>query len=374
MRSELCDLFGIDVPIFAFTHCRDVVVEVSKAGGFGVLGAVGFTPRQLEIELQWIDERIGDRPYGVDTIIPNKYEGEGETDAAKLETALRAAVPQAHYDFSDRVLAEHGVPEFPEEEKGRELLGWTHATALPQVEIALAHEKVQLIANALGTPPPDVIQSVHACGRKVAALCGNAHHALRHKEAGVDIIIAQGHEGGGHTGEIASMVLWPEVVDAVAPTPVLAAGGVGSGRQIAAAMALGAAGTWSGTRWLTVKEAAGALAQKESYLAATSRDTVRTRSISGKPARILRNDWTEAWDRPDAPDPLPMPLQGLVSIDMMRRTMRYPDQAQAVAFNPAGQVIGMLNQVQSVRAVMSDLIDDFHEAVERLQESAAQPG
>ncbi|MCP5041637.1 MAG: nitronate monooxygenase, partial [bacterium] len=305
MRTDLCDVFGIDVPIFAFTHCRDVVVEVSKAGGFGVLGAVGFTPKQLDVELQWIDDHIGDRSYGVDTVIPNKYEGQSERDAAKLETALRAAVPQEHRDFSDRVLAEHDLPEFPEEEKGRELLSWTHATALPQVEIALAHEKVKLLANALGTPPPDVIESAHASGRMVAALCGNPQQALRHKDAGVDIIIAQGHEGGGHTGEIASMVLWPEVVDAVAPTPVLAAGGVGSGRQIAAALALGAAGTWSGSLWLTVKEAAGAMAQKESYLAATSRDTVRTRSVTGKPARVLRNDWTEAWEQPDAPAPLP---------------------------------------------------------------------
>ncbi len=371
MRTELCDRFGIDVPIFAFTHCRDVVVEVSKAGGFGVLGAVGFTPKQLEMELDWIDERIGDRPYGVDTIIPNHYEGKGEKDAGKLEAALRAAVPQEYYDFSDKLLAEHGVPEFPEEEKGRELLGWTHATALPHVEIALAHEKVKLLANALGTPPPDVIESCHASGRAVAALCGSPHHALRHKDAGVDIIIAQGHEGGGHTGEITSLVLWPEVVRAVAPTPVLAAGGVGTGAQVAAALALGAAGTWSGSLWLTVKEAAGAMAQKESYLAATSRDTVRTRSFSGKPARLLRNAWTDAWEQPDAPDPLPMPLQGMVSIDMLRRSMRYPDQAQPVAFNPAGQVIGMINQVQSVRAVMSDLVDGYCEAIERLQKTTS---
>jgi len=366
MRTELCDLFGIDVPIFAFTHCRDVVVEVSKAGGFGVLGAVGFSPKQLEIELQWIDERIGDLPYGVDTIIPNRYEGQGEMDAEKLEAAVRAAVPQAHRDFSDKVLADAGVPEWPKDETTRELLGWTHATALPQVEVALAHEKVKLLANALGTPPPDVIEACHASGRMVAALCGSAHQALRHKDAGVDIVIAQGYEGGGHTGEVASMVLWPEVVRAVAPTPVLAAGGIGSGEQIAAALALGAAGTWSGSLWLTVEEAAGATAQKESYIAATSRDTVRTRSISGKPARILRNDWTEAWEQPDAPEPLPMPLQGMVSIDMMRRTMRYPDRSQAVAFNPAGQVIGMLNQTSSVRSVMFDLIEGYGQAVERL--------
>jgi len=178
MRTELCEKLGIEFPIFAFTHCRDVVVAVSKAGGLGVLGAVGFTPEQLETELVWIDERIGDKPYGVDTVIPNKYEGMGELDPAKLEEQLLAAVPEGHRKFADKLLADHGVPELPADEKHGGLLGWTIATAMPQLEAALAHDKVKLIANALGTPPPDVIEMVHDSGRKVAALCGSAKQAL----------------------------------------------------------------------------------------------------------------------------------------------------------------------------------------------------
>src|SRR2546428_9308041 len=202
MRTRLCGELGIEFPIFAFTHCRDVVAAVSKAGGFGVLGAVGFTPEQLEIELAWIDERVGDRPYGVDIVIPGKYEGMGELDPEKLEADLRAMIPQGHRDFVEQILDEHGVPKLPEEEAPRELLGWTAATATPQVECALRHDKVRLIANALGTPPSDVIEEIHRAGRLVGALCGSAKHALAHKAAGIDIIVAQGSEGGGHTGEI----------------------------------------------------------------------------------------------------------------------------------------------------------------------------
>ena len=372
MHTELCDWFGIDVPIFAFTHCRDVVVEVSKAGGLGVLGAVGFTAEQLETELQWIDQRIGSKPYGVDTVIPGKYEGMGEMDPAKLEEQLRNSIPSEHKQFAEELLSDAGVPSLPEEEQSDRLLGWTLATALPQIECALSHDKVSLIANALGTPPPDVIQSIHGTNRKVAALCGSAYQALKHKEAGVDIIIAQGHEGGGHTGEVGSIVLWPEVIEAVAPVPVLAAGGIGTGSQVAAAMALGASGVWSGSIWLAVKEAMGAIAQKESYLKATSRDTIRSRSVTGKPARMLRNAWTDAWEQPDTPDPLPMPLQGMVTLDMVRRTHQYAEQAQEVAFNPVGQIVGSMNQIRPTKEVLSDLIDGYYDSLERLESLTPQ--
>ncbi|MBW2275474.1 MAG: nitronate monooxygenase [Deltaproteobacteria bacterium] len=367
MHTELCERLGIEVPIFAFTHCRDVVVAVSKAGGLGVLGAVGFTPEQLATELDWIDKHIGDKPYGVDTVIPGKYEGMGEMDPEKLEAQLRAAVPQQHREFAAKLLADAGVPEMPEDEKHHELLGWTLATAMPQIEVALSRPNVKLIANALGTPPPEVVEMIHASGRMVAALCGSAYQALKHKEAGLDIIIAQGHEGGGHTGEVGSIVLWPEVIDAVSPTPVLAAGGIGSGRQVAAAMALGASGVWTGSLWLPVKEAQAAMEQKESYLKAGSRDTVRSRSVTGKPARMLRNKWTEAWEREDTPDPLAMPLQGMVTMDMVTRTHKYADKAQEVAFNPVGQIVGSLKQVLPVKDVMSELIDGYYDAIERLQ-------
>ena len=367
MHTKLCDMLGIEFPIFAFTHCRDVVVAVSKAGGFGVLGAVGFSPEQLEIELKWIDERIGDRPYGGDIVIPGKYEGMGEVDPEKLEQMLLAAIPEEHRKFADKLLEDHGVPKLPEGEKVSQLLGWTAATATPQVEVALKHPKVKLIANALGTPPEEIIKDIHDSGRLVAALCGAAKQAKAHQAAGIDIIIAQGTEGGGHTGDVGSMVLWPEVIEAVAPTPVLAAGGVGSGKQIAAALAMGAQGVWTGTLWLTVQEADVPPAQMQSYLEAGTRDTVRSRSWTGKPCRMLRNDWTDAWDGPDSPGTLGMPLQFMVTAEAVSRGHRYADKARKVMFNPAGQVIGHINQSRTVRDVMNELVTGYVEAVERLQ-------
>ena len=368
MHTKLCDELGIEFPIFAFTHCRDVVVAVSQAGGFGVLGAVGFTPEQLELELKWIDEHIGRNPYGVDIVIPGKYEGMGETDPKKLEEQLKKLIPEQHRAFARRILADHGVPDLPaDEERRQELLGWTEATATPQVEVSLKHQKVKLIANALGTPPKDVIDHIHGAGRLVSALCGRADQALKHKAAGVDIIIAQGTEGGGHTGEIGSLVLWPEVIDAVAPTPVLAAGGVGRGRQIAAALGMGAQGVWTGSIWLAVEEAEASPEQMGSYFAASSRDTVRSRSWTGKPCRMLKNDWTEAWEGEESPEPLGMPLQGMLVSEAMTRVHRYPGQAQRVAFNPVGQIVGAMNQKMAVRDVIYTLVEEYVDAVDRLQ-------
>src|SRR5262245_60172054 len=367
MRTELCDRLGIEFPIFAFTHCRDVVAAVSQAGGFGVLGAVGFSPEQLEIECKWIDEHVGDKPYGVDLVIPQKYEGMGEIDPAKLEEHLREMIPLRHREFAAKLLADHGVPELPPENRARELLGWTAATAAPQVEVALKHPKVRLIANALGTPPQEVIDQVHKSGRLVAALCGRVHQAVRHAKSGIDLIIAQGTEGGGHTGEIGSVVLWPQVIDAVAPVPVLAAGGIGTGRQIAAALAMGAAGVWTGSIWLTVPEAEAPPAQRDALLAAGSKDTVRSRSFTGKPCRMLRNDWTEAWEAPDSPKPLGMPLQFMVTSEAVARGHRYADKATKVMFNPVGQIVGQMNVVQPVKDVIYQLVQEYLESVERLQ-------
>jgi NAD(P)H-dependent flavin oxidoreductase YrpB (nitropropane dioxygenase family) len=373
MRTKLCDQLGIEFPIFAFTHCRDVVAAVSRAGGFGVLGAVGFSAEQLAIELDWIDDNVGDHPYGVDIVIPGKYEGIGELDADKLTQSLREMVPQGHIDFAKKLLADHGVPELPEGETATgQLLGWTAATAAPQVECALKHEKVRLIANALGTPPEDVVQQVHDSGRLVAALCGSARQARKHADAGIDIIIAQGGEAGGHTGEIGSVVLWPEVIDAVAPIPVLAAGGIGNGRQLASALAMGAEGVWTGSIWLTVAEASSSPAQKDQLLAAKSSDTVRSRSFTGKPARMLKSAWTEAWEQPDNPKPLGMPLQYMVSGECVARGSRYPDQSREVMFNPVGQIVGSMNRVRSSREVIGDLVSEYADAVERLNALGAE--
>jgi NAD(P)H-dependent flavin oxidoreductase YrpB (nitropropane dioxygenase family) len=367
VHTEICDRLGIEFPIFAFTHCRDVVAAVSRAGGFGVLGAVGFSPEQLEVELQWIDEQVGDRPYGVDVVIPGKYEGMGELDPGKLAEQLRAMVPQEHLAFAKSVLSDHGVPELPPEESNSlRLLGWTAATATPQVDVALNHDKMRLIANALGTPPADIIDEIHTSGRLVAALCGSPDQARRHKEAGLDFVIAQGGEGGGHTGEVGSIVLWPQVIEAVKPLPVLAAGGIGSGQQIAAALGMGAAGVWTGSLWLTVEESDLPPAQREQLLAAVSRDTVRSKSFTGKPCRMLRNDWTDAWERPDTPDPLPMPLQYMVSGDAVSRAHRYPEKSRSVMFNPVGQVVGQMTSVHKAKDVIQRLVEEYIDAVDRL--------
>jgi len=366
MHTELCDKLGIEFPIFAFTHCRDVVAAVSNAGGLGVLGAVGFTAEQLKIELDWIDEHVGDRPYGVDIVIPGKYEGMGEMDPAKLEHDLKEMIPEGTRAFARRLYTDHGVPELPDVQEAPALLGWTEATAMPLIDEALRHPKVRLLANALGTPPADVIADVQNSGRLVAALCGSAYQAMKHAEAGIDIIIAQGTEGGGHTGEVGSMVLWPEVIDAVAPVPVLAAGGIGSGRQMAAALALGAQGVWTGSLWLTVEESDLPPAQKESLLNAGSRDTVRSRSWTGKPCRMLRNDWTDAWESPDNPAPLGMPLQFMVTGEMVARSHQYADKAQPVAFNPVGQIVGRMNQVRKTKDVIYDMVEECIASTDRL--------
>ncbi len=369
MHTPLCDELGIEFPIFAFTHCRDVVVAVSKAGGFGVLGAVGFTPEQLEIECAWIDEHIGDHPYGVDIVIPNKYEGmNADMSGDELAEMLKKMVPQQHLDFAKKILADHGVPTADADSNALQLLGWTEATATPQVEVALQHPKVTLIANALGTPPVEMIKHIHASGRKVAALCGSPAQALKHAQADVDIIIAQGGEGGGHCGDVGSIVLWPQAVKAVAPRPVLAAGGIGSGEQIAAALALGCQGTWSGSQWLMVEEAHNTPVQQAAYVKASSRDTVRSRSFTGKPCRMLRNEWTQAWETAGNPEPLGMPLQYMVSGMAVAATNRYPNETVDVAFNPVGQVVGQFTRVEKSAAVIERWVKEYLDATGRLEQ------
>ena len=371
MKTDICKKLGIEYPIFAFTHCRDVVVAVSKAGGIGVLGAVGYSPEQLKEELDWIDEHIGEYPYGVDTVIPQKYEGMDEKNPEQLLETLQKMIPDGHRKFVEDLLSANGVPEAPETNgpKGG-LLGWTEATAEPQIDEALKHPNVKLIANALGTPPADMIKKIQDQGVLIGALCGKIKQAVAHKEAGLDFIIAQGGEGGGHTGEIGSIVLWPQIVDAVDGLPVLAAGGIGSGRQMAAAMSTGVQGVWCGSLWLAVEEAAAQPAEKDSYLNATSEDTIRSKAWTGKPARMLKNKWTEAWENPENPDPLPMPLQGMITFDAMRRTSMYAGSGntQEVSFNAAGQVIGQVKQIESVKDVIFRMINEYLDSVERLNE------
>lgn len=364
MQTPIAQRLDIEFPIFAFTHCRDVVAAVCNTGGMGVLGAVGFTVEQLRQELDWLDEHV-DGTYGVDIVIPGKYEGMDEIDPDRLEGMLRDMIPDEVREFARNIFDEAGVPRLTEDELPHEMLGFGLATAMPLLEEALTRPKCSLIANALGTPPPEIVARVQEGGRLLGALCGSVKHAVAHKDAGLDFIVCQGGEGGGHTGDVGSVVLWPEVIEAVGDVPVLAAGGVGSGRQMAAAMVMGAQGVWTGSLWLTVEEADIPPGQMDTYLAATSRDTIRSRSWTGKPCRMLRNDWTDAWERDDTPDPLGMPMQSMVSVEAMARGHRYPEQAKDVNFMPCGQVIGRLGKVRRSSDVILEMVEEFVEAIER---------
>jgi NAD(P)H-dependent flavin oxidoreductase YrpB (nitropropane dioxygenase family) len=364
MKTRLTEQFGIEFPIFAFSHCRDVVAAVSKAGGLGVLGAVYFNQEELDIELNWIDEHVDGKPYGVDVVMPASYEGAELGSEDNFEELLEEIIPREHREFIERTLERYGVPPLPESvEHTHHLLGWTDATARPQLEVAFEHP-IALLANALGPPPKDVVDQAHAKGVQVAALAGAARHAEKLVESGVDVVVAQGTEAGGHTGEVASMVLVPEVVDAVSPTPVLAAGGIGGGRQMAAALALGAEGVWTGSIWLTVAEADTPPAALKKLLDAGSRDTVRSRVLTGKPARQLKTAWTEAWEAPDSPGYLPMPLQFMLTAEAQQRIWR-ADNSELTGF-PVGQIVGSMNKIRPARDVMFDLIEGYVDAVERL--------
>ncbi|WP_436776307.1 nitronate monooxygenase [Yinghuangia sp. YIM S09857] len=375
MRTPVTELLGIDLPLLAFSHCRDVVAAVTNAGGFGVLGAASHTPDQLEHELDWIDAHVAGRPYGVDLIAPATYAGKGEGGDP---VGLWDRIPSEHRGFVGELLASHGVePPEPPAAGQRRRPGLTEEHARDCLDIAFAHP-IRLIANALGVPPDDMVARGKAEGVAVAALVGTRRHAVRQVEAGVDLIVAQGTEAGGHVGEVATMVLVPEVVDAVAeaavvngrePVPVLAAGGIVNGAQMAAALALGAAGVWTGSVWLTCEEAETAPATKAKFVAATSSDTVRSRSRTGKPCRQLRSAWTDAWDAPEAPDALPMPIQSLLSEPALRCVDRLAEGghegARELATYFVGQGVGMMNRVRPVREVVYSMAEEFAEAVER---------
>jgi NAD(P)H-dependent flavin oxidoreductase YrpB (nitropropane dioxygenase family) len=374
LNLPICAQLGIEFPLFAFSHSRDVVAAVSKAGGMGVFGAAAFSPERLEEELAWIDAHVDGKPYGVDLIVPNAYEGKGAN--ADVDTLI-GALPQAHLEFANGILSAHGVDAGQLGEDRRNAGGFARNLRAEGVastlEVAFRHP-IKLIANALGVPPPQMIAMGKQHGVPVAALVGAKEHALAQAAAGVDILVAAGGEAGGHCGDVATMVLVPEVVEALRAaghdTPVLAAGGIVTGAQMAAAVAMGASGAWCGSVWLTTPESETNPVVKEKMLAATSRDTVRSRSRTGKHSRQLRSPWTDAWESEGAPKPLPMPLQTFVSEPALRLVDKLAQGGHAGARELAtywvGQGVGLMNTTMSAGAVVQQFKEDFLRAAERL--------
>jgi len=373
MNSRICEMLDIEFPLVAFTHCRDVVVAVSKAGGCGVLGAVGMSPEQLEKELKWIDDHIDGKPYGVDVLIPNKMVGKDEKfDADKLAKMI----PQEYADFRTNVLENHGIdaPELREiDTSGSSFAQNTQSDgAKALLDVAFKHP-IKIIANALGVPPDWMIQMGKENDCKVAALLGTAEHAINQVKAGVDILVVSGTEAGGHCGSVSTMVLIPEVHQAIQPygdVPILAAGGIVTGKQMAAAMAMGASGAWCGSVWLTTIESEVEPVIKEKMVAANSSQTVRSRSRTGKHSRQLVTPWTQAWEADSAPEPLPMPLQPMVAEPALQKVNKLAagghEGAKDLATYWVGQGVGLMNQSISASDVVQEFKEDFINAFERL--------
>jgi len=374
MHTEVCDRLGIEFPIFAFSHCRDVVAAVTNAGGLGVLGAVAHSPESLDIDLAWIDEQTRGKPYGVDLLLPVNFADTNTsqrpgTAGNSAGGAPSSLFPAEHVAFVEDVLARYGVPELPEHLRAPAgSLSVSPQAAGTLLEVAFGHP-IALVASALGPPPPDLVRQAKDRGIVVAALTGTAEHARRQQAAGVDLIVAQGTEAGGHTGTISTMVLVPEVVRAVSPTPVLAAGGIVTGAQVAAAMALGAQGVWCGSVWLTTEEAETDPTVQRKMLAATSSDTVRSRSLTGKPARMLRSAWTDEWDSEAAPAPLPMPLQTMLTAPAQQRINRHAGAEGSGAYELAtyyvGQGVGLMDRIRPARQVVEQMVTEYLAVAER---------
>ena len=377
MKTPICDMFGIEFPLIAFTHCRDVVVAVSKAGGMGVFGAVAHPPDRLEEELGWIDAHIDGRPYGVDLIVPNKIAQ--ESVGGLTRDKVQAAIPQEYFQFAAGILAQHDIPSEGvygfRDDSFRASQNMQASGAAEVLEVAFGHP-IKLVANALGVPPRIMLDMGKRHHVPVAALVGAKHHAIRQVQAGVDLLVAAGGEAGGHCGEVSTLVLIPEIHEAIQPygdIPILAAGGIVTGRQMAACMAMGAAGVWTGSVWLTTSEAETNPVVKEKMLAASSRDTVRSKARTGKPSRQLRSAWTDAWEAEDSPAPLPMPLQSLVTEPALREVDKLSQGGHAGARQLAtywvGQGVGLMNRQMSAGALVQEFKEDFFNAFVRLSDA-----
>jgi NAD(P)H-dependent flavin oxidoreductase YrpB (nitropropane dioxygenase family) len=357
LHTRLCDEYGCEFPIVAFAHTKDVIAAVTNAGGIGVLGATGSTPDEIDSDIQWIRERVGDKPFGVDLLVPASFV------QGNLED-LEAMIPQEHRDFVEGLMRDNDMPEPKGEIEGGIDAGLMEK-ARKQLEVVL-EQRVPIFASGLGSPA-FILDEAHARGTKCWGLIGMRRQAVRQLDAGVDTIIAQGGDSGGHSGHIGTFSLVPEVVKArneIRPESlVLAAGGVTTGTHVAAAIAMGADGVWCGTIWQATNESETEMYAKQKLLDAVVEDAVQSRATTGKPVRQVRSKWTEAWAAPGAPDPLPMPLQPMLVAKIKQSIDDH--HLEDWSGPPAGQGVGHIQSIKPARQVIFDLMEEAQEAVER---------
>lgn len=356
-RTPVCDRLGIAHPIFGFSHSPRVAAAICRAGGVGVFGVAREDPADIAPRIAALREAVGARPFGVDLMLPPGMPA--RADPAQVAGHL----PQAHRDFVDGLRRRYAVPPatrptfFTRFVRSQELFD-------RQVEAVLACD-VPLVATAIGLPV-DVVARVRAAGKTVVSLVGSPRHARAAIAVGADILVAQGYDAGGHTGTIGTLSLVPQVVEIAQPAgvPVLAAGGIATGAQVAASFALGAQGVWLGTAWLGATENDTPAPLMARLSAAGSEDTVITRAHSGKPCRVLRSAWSDAWAADDAPDPLPMPYQQALVGELLAAVEEHG--IEPLMYEPAGQGVAWLREPQSVAAIMARLLDDTRAALRRV--------
>ncbi|HXH21289.1 MAG TPA: nitronate monooxygenase [Dehalococcoidia bacterium] len=356
LHTPVCDLLGIEYPVFGFNHSIDVTVEVSRAGGIGVYGATRRTPEEIRQDLRTIRERLGDRPFGVDLVLPS-----GMPERNNRED-IEAQIPDGHREFVEGIYDKYRVKRdrLP---GARSRFVRSNEVAHRQIEAVLESD-VDLFACGIGSPP-EAIAAAHAKGKKVVSLVGAPKHARRVKDAGVDIIVAQGYDAGAHTGEIGTFSLVPQVVDIAGDTPVLAAGGVATGRHVAAALAMGAQGVWIGTAWLFTKENHTDPIILQKLIEAGPEDTVISRADSGKTLRQIRTAWSEEWAQEEAPRPLRMPYQDILVGDLLGAIQR--QRVEPLMHSPAGQGVAHFRAETTVAAVMERLLAETQSALTRLR-------
>jgi len=370
LRTKLCDMLGIDYPILSAGMGPslvgektgapvELVVAVSEAGGLGVLGASAYSVDEMLDAIREIKKQT-DKPFGVDLLLPSQIVSAGDApgegpDEMPLVEFLKT-FPKAHYDWIMKTKEEMGLPDIDL------MIGLKATTVRPHAAVKVCiDEKVPLFCSGLGNPG-FMIPDAHAAGIKVLGIAGNTKNVRRIAQSGADLVVAQGHEGGGHTGRVGSLALWPQAIDAASPTPVLAAGGIGDGRGLAAALALGCAGVWVGTRFLASNEGGALDIQKDAIIKATDEDTRRTYLYTGKTSRATYNEFHDLWEAADL-EPLPFPAQVMLASTMVEMFTKADKREFIGPF--AGQVAGLIKEIKPATEILEDMVEEAADILTR---------